>query len=92
MVYNTLKKELQLRHEVFSLRALRHHLHGTNPNFQITYVKLRFILDILRDLRLVGVEEHTTEVYIFSYIPAQGKTSLDTSRIYRVLLDDYPLE
>ncbi len=92
VVYNTLKKELQLRHEVFSLRALRHHLHGTNPGFQITYVKLRFILDILRDLGLMGVEEDAGEVYTFNYIPAQGKTSLDTSRIYRILLDDYPRE
>ena len=92
IVYSTLKKELQMQHEVFSLRALRHDLITNNPGFQITYVKLRFILDILRDLALMGVEESPGEVFTFTYIPAQGKTSLETSRIYKQLLLDYPRE
>lgn len=92
VVYNTLKREIQLHHEVFSLRALRHDLITSNPGFQITSVKLRFILDILRDLSLMGVEEAPGEVYTFAYIQTQGKTSLDTSRIYKQLLWDYPME
>lgn len=91
-VYSTLKKELQMHHEVFSLRALRHDLITNNPGFQITYVKLRFILDILRDLSLMGVEESSGEIFTFTYIPVQGKTSLETSRIYKQLLLDYPRE
>jgi len=91
-VYSTLKRELQMQHEVFSLRALRHDLVTTNPGFQITYVKLRFILDILRDLSLMGVEESQGEIFTFTFIPAQGKTSLETSRIYKQLLTDYPIE
>ncbi len=91
-VYSTLKRELQMQHEVFSLRALRHDLVTTNPGFQITYVKLRFILDILRDLSLMGVEESQGEIFTFSFIPAQGKTNLETSRIYKQLLTDYPIE
>ena len=91
-VYSTLKKEMQMHHEVFSLRALRHDLVTNNPGFQITYVKLRFILDILRDLSLMGVEEAPGEIFTFTYIPAQGKTSLETSRIYSQLLMDYPRE
>ncbi len=92
VVYNALKKELQQQHEVFSLRALRHHIHTANPGFQITSVKLRFILDILKDLNLMGVEEEEGEVYTFRYIQTQGKTALDSSRIYKVLLEDYPRE
>lgn len=92
VVYNTLKREILLHHEVFSLRALRHDLITTNPGFQITSVKLRFILDILRDLSLMGVEEAPGEIYTFAYIQTQGKTSLDTSRIYKQLLWDYPME
>ncbi len=92
LVYNTLKKELQLRHEVFSLRALHHHLKNSSPEYQITYVKLLFILDILSDLHFIGIEENPTEVYTFTYIPPQGKTALETSQIYRILLEDYPRE
>ena len=91
-VYSTLKRELQLQHEIFSLRALRHDLVTNNPGFQITYVKLRFILDILKDLSLLGVEEVPGEIFTFTYIPVQGKTNLESSRIYRQLLSDYPRE
>ena len=92
MVYNTLKRELQLQHEIFSLRALRHDVLVNNPGFQITYVKLRFILDILKDLSLMGIEESPGEIFAFTYIPVQGKTNLESSRIYRQLLQDYPRE
>jgi len=92
VVYNTLKRELQLQHEIFSLRALRHDVLVNNPGFQITYVKLRFILDILKDLSLMGIEESPGEIFAFTYIPVQGKTNLESSRIYRQLLQDYPRE
>jgi len=92
VVYNTLKRDLQIRHEVFSLRALRHHMITTNPGFEISYVKLRFILDIFRDLHLLGVEENEEEIFTFTFIPAAGKTNLETSAIYKQLLCDYPRE
>jgi hypothetical protein len=90
-VYNLLKRELRLEHEVFSMRALLHLLRtGGTP---MNYIKLKFILFTLRELQLLGVEaaeeneEH--EIYAFRYIPTQTKTNLDRSGIYRKLKNDF---
>lgn len=85
IVYNTLKKELTLGHEVFSMRALGHLLdsHGT----PVPYAKLKFILRIFDELRLLRVEENPAkeDVFAFQYVYMQEKTSLDKSEILRWL-------
>lgn len=90
-VYNLLKRELRLEHEVFSVRALLHLLRtGGTP---MNYVKLKFILLSLRELQLLGVEamaeNEDHEIYAFRYIPTQTKTNLDRSGIYRKLKNDF---
>ncbi len=84
-VYNTLKKELYLGHEVFSLRALSHLLRTTEK--PVSYGKLRCILDIFSELRLLQVEllDAEREIYAFKYIYMQGKTSLDRSDLLKTL-------
>ena len=90
-VYNLLKRELRLEHEVFSIRALLHLLRtGGTP---MNYIKLKFILFTLRELQLLGVEaaeeNEEREIYAFRYIPTQTKTNLDRSGIYRKLKNDF---
>lgn len=90
-VYSLLKRELRLEHEVFSIRALLHLLRsGGTP---MNYVKLKFILLSLCELKLIGAEAVTEnedcEIYAFRCIPTQTKTNLDRSGIYRKLKNDF---
>ena len=84
-IYNLLRKELRVEHEVFSVRALSHLLRTCGH--LIPYVKLKYILMIFRELNLIGVEELDSEreIYSFRYIFVKNKTSLDKSSIYRKL-------
>lgn len=84
-VYNVLKHELHLEHEIFSLRALEHLLRMNG--YRIGYVKLKFIIKVFQELNLIGVNEmdEEREIYKFNYIFVKNKTSLDKSNIYRKL-------
>ncbi len=84
-VYNLLKKELRVEHEVFSIRALSHLLRSNG--YPIPYVRLKFIIMIFRELNLIGVEEIDAdrEVYAFKYVTFKTKTSLDKSGILKKL-------
>ncbi len=92
-VYNLLKHELRVEHEVFSVRALLHLLKtgGTRLN----YVKLKFILLTFRELGILGVEPLTEkenedhEIYAFRYVYMKQKTDLDKSGIYKKLKTDF---
>lgn len=90
-VYTLLKRELRLEHEVFSLRALLHLLKSGGTS--INYIKLKFIILILRELGLLGVEvlreDEDEELYAFRYIPVKTKTELERSGIYRKLKSDF---
>lgn len=88
-VYNTLKYELKLEHEVFSIRALQHLLFTRGQ--KIGYVKLRFILMIFEELGFFDITEISTEheIYGFKYIHIKNKTNLDNSSIYRKLKRDF---
>ncbi len=84
-VYNTLRHELRVEHEVFSIRALLHLLKtgGTRMN----YIKLKFILMTFRELNILGVEQvnEEHEIYAFRYVHMKNKTNLDKSDIYKKL-------
>ncbi|MCI9449441.1 MAG: single-stranded-DNA-specific exonuclease RecJ [Clostridiales bacterium] len=84
-VYTTLKRELRVEHEVFSIRALSHLLHTCGHN--ISYVKLKFIITVFRELNLIGVEELDAEleIYAFKYIYVKDKINLDRSAILKRL-------
>lgn len=85
VVYNILKKELRVEHEVFSIRALSHLIRSLG--YSIPYVKLKFIIMIFRELNLIGVEDIDTEreIYSFKFIYVKNKTSLDKSNILKRL-------
>ncbi len=84
-VYNTLKKELYLGHEVFSIRALSHLLRTLGT--PVPYGKLKIILRVFEELRLFQVNEMdpVREIYAFQYVYIQEKTSLDKSELLRWL-------
>ena len=78
-VYTTLKHELCLGHEVYSIRALRHLLRS--KGIQIGYTKLTFILAVFGELSILRVEELDTErdIYRFQLVYGRGKANLDNS-------------
>ncbi len=84
-VYNVLKRELRVEHEVYSIRALEHLLRSLGHN--ISYIKLKFIISVFRELNLIGVTELDAdrEIYSFKYIYVKNKTSLDKSNILKKL-------
>ena len=85
IVYNTLKHERHLGHEVFSIRALSHLLRSLGHD--IPYGKLKCILRAFSELNLLEVKEndHAREIYTFRYVYLQGKTSLDKSSLLQSL-------
>lgn len=84
-VYSTLKREIKLGHEVYSIRALRHLLRASG--IHIGYCKLKFILSVFGELRILNVEipDEEREIYRFRLVNAQGKTSLDRSVLLQKL-------
>lgn len=88
-VYSSLRRELRVEHEMFSIRALQHLLR--NSGVKIGYVKLKFILMTFRELNLLDVKklDDDPEIYAFRYIYQHNKTNLEKSNIYRKLKADF---
>ncbi len=83
IVYNTLRRELRMEHNVFSIRALSKLLSESGYDFK--YVKLKLIIKIFQELNLLSVDELDSEreIYMFKYIFIKNKTDLDKSNLYR---------
>ena len=88
-VYSVLRRELRVEHEVFNMRALQHLVRSAGGD--VNYIKMSFILEIFRELSLLGVElvDPEYETYAFRYIPATQKTDLERSALYRKLKADF---
>ena len=88
-MYNTLKRELKVEHEVFSIRALAHLMKSCG--YVVPYVKLKNIIMIFHELNLICVEEldHEKEIYSFKYIYVKQKTALDNSTLYKKLKNGF---
>ncbi len=84
-IYNLLKSELRMEHEIYSIRALRHLIGESGGN--ISYAKLRFILHILSELKLIEAEETDPELekFAFGYIRVSEKKNLEDSVLYSAL-------
>jgi len=82
-VYNVLKRELRLEHEVFSIRALTHLL--SKFGVKIGYVKLKNIIMIFRELGILDVSEINGdhETYGFKYVHVKTKANLEDSEILK---------
>jgi len=86
-VYKLLRSELRVRREVYSLRALRHYIASTGK--EIGSVKLRFIIDVFREMGLLSVDVSEDEmiIYQFGYLNVAGKVNLENSRILQKLAE-----
>jgi len=84
-VYPKLKHEICLRHEVFSIRALRHLL--SSLGVDVGYGKLKFILAVFGEMRILRVEELDAErdIYCLGLIYNQQKADLEKSEILQKL-------
>ncbi len=84
LVYTFLRKEFRQGNTTFSDHALLSALEAQSPGV-INYIKLKYILRILDELRLCGVEEPSDGYYIFDMYFTPNKTSIDKSSILKKL-------
>ena len=82
-VYNTLRRELRMEHNVFSIRALGKLL--SEEGYDFKYVKLKLIIKIFQELNLLSVDEIDAEreIYMFKYVFVKNKTELEKSNLYK---------
>ncbi|MBQ7669457.1 MAG: single-stranded-DNA-specific exonuclease RecJ [Clostridia bacterium] len=82
-VYNTLRRELRMENDVFSIRALLKLLADNGHSFR--YVKLKLIIKVFQELNLLSVDEldPDREIYMFKYVYLKSKTDLDKSNLYK---------
>lgn len=88
-VYNAIRREARLEHEVFSVRALINLLDSVGD--KIGYVKLRFIMLVFSEMNLLDIKELDAdrEIYAFRVVFTKTKTNLDNSNILRKLKSDF---
>lgn len=81
--YNTVKHEIRMGRDTFSIRALEKMLETEGHDF--SYIKLKTIIKVFQELNLLYVDEIDSEkeIYQFKYIYVKNKTELDRSNLYR---------
>ncbi|MBR7095056.1 MAG: single-stranded-DNA-specific exonuclease RecJ [Clostridia bacterium] len=82
-VYTLVRRSVRAGGEVLTHRGILSQLSGTADG--IGYVKLKFIIRILQELNLLGIEEISEEVYRFRLQYSQNKTDLEKSNLLRRL-------
>lgn len=84
IVYTALRREYRLGHTVFTVRRILSMLRSLGAD-HITYVKLKFILRIMQEMKICGMTEPTPDRYIFEFQYQGGKTNIEKSSILRKL-------
>ena len=86
-VYQFINNAYRQGTEIISHRDMVARLSRGNDTSKIGYIKLKFIIKILYELNLLGVEELETELYRFSvhYSHNSQKTPLEKSNLLRRL-------
>ena len=83
-VYTTIRRECRIGHDRFTLRMLGAAVNQTGPR-RINPVKLKFIVRILQEMQVLGVEELASDRYQFSITFNAAKINLEKSSILRHL-------
>ena len=83
-VYKLLRRECRIGHNTFSHKTLLSTLNLTSA-LQINYIKLKFIIAILAELKLCGVNEPGDNLYIFDVYCNVAKTNIENSEILKKL-------
>ncbi len=83
-VYTALRREFRLGHTVFTIRRILSMLRSQGAE-HISYVKLKFILRIMQEMRICDMTEPSPDRYIFEFQYQGGKTNIEKSSILRKL-------
>ena len=84
VVYTTIRREFRLGHDILSTDVLLSILKKTDrPN--INYIKLQFIIKILNELKICGVENMDKDRYKFDVYFSASKTNIEKSSILKML-------
>lgn len=82
-VYKMLLREIRMGNDTISHRALLAKL--ADADEPIGYIKLKFIVAVMRELNIIGIEEAEDEVYSLRVNYTNVKTDLEKSNILRRL-------
>ncbi|MBR2721750.1 MAG: single-stranded-DNA-specific exonuclease RecJ [Clostridia bacterium] len=80
VVYSMLRREFRAGHTVFPMRRILGMLDGAS-NTRMNYIKVKFILRIMQELKICDVTETAEDVYLFEFYFQQTKTNLEKSTI-----------
>ncbi len=80
--YNMIRRELRLGNNSYSLRAIMSKM--KQSEHELSYIKIKFMLMIMREMNILGINEIEPEYYIFK-MNNNGKTDLDKSNILKKL-------
>ncbi|MBQ7379083.1 MAG: single-stranded-DNA-specific exonuclease RecJ [Clostridia bacterium] len=83
-VYKLLRSQCRIGHNTFSHKTLLSTLNMTSA-LQINYIKLKYIIHILKELNLCGVKEPSDNLYIFDVYYNAAKTNIENSEILKRL-------
>lgn len=82
-VYTLVRRSVRAGADTMTHRAILSQLAGYSGS--IGYIKLKFIIRILQELNLLGIEETEEEIYRFRLQYTQTKTDLEKSNLLRRL-------
>ena len=80
--FNMIRRDIRFGNDAFSLRSLMVKLNAAEH--PISYIKLKFLIMIMRELNILGIEEIENEYFIFK-LNNNTKTDLDRSNILKKL-------
>ena len=80
-VYRYIKSEVRRENDIIGAKGISRRIDGVN------YAKARYIIDIFREVNIVGIENFGPEpdIYKFKLKPQTTKVNLDKSSIYKRL-------
>lgn len=84
-VYKVLRREFRAGTSVLDQKALMKLINAVPCQEPISYVKLKYILRILNELKICEVEELEEDLYRFSVIFQASKTNIEKSSILKKL-------
>lgn len=84
LVYTVIRREFRLGHDKISDRTLLSLVNSQNPG-QVNYIKLQYILLILHEMKVCGVERQGSGVNRYSVYFNASKTNLEKSSILHKL-------